>query len=195
MSFIAPISSLHAVGISSSPGGAASKSRLLLDRALERFDELGIATVRIDLAELPAEALLGRARDAALQRALAATAAARIVLAATPIYRATYSGLLKVFFDLLPHGALASAIGIPIATGGSPAHQLAIDHGLRPLFASLGAVVVPTSVYGTDAQFADGEPDATLLDRLDRAVAESIALGVGAGAAVEPWAAERQVAS
>jgi FMN reductase len=205
MSFIAQASMLQAAGISSSPSGRESKSRMLLDHALARLGALGIACERIDLSSLPADALLGRVRDAALERALAAAASARIVLAATPIYRATYSGLLKVFFDLFPHGALAGAIAIPIATGGSPGHLLAIDHGLRPLFSSLGAVVVPTNVYAADEQFADGVPSRALLERLDRAVAEAIALALGARGGLEPvsesyltretQAEQRQVAS
>jgi FMN reductase len=83
---------------------------------------------------------------------------ATIVVASTPVYRATYSGLLKVFFDLLPVDGLAQKVAVAIATGGSPAHQLVIDHGLRPLFGSVGAVTVPTGIYGTDAGFENGVP-------------------------------------
>src|SRR6266852_1938882 len=81
---------------------------------------------------------------------------------ALPIYRATYSGLLKVFFDLLPPDALARKVAIAIATGGGPSHLLAVDHGLRPLLASVGALVVATGIYGTDAQFRAGVPEPAL---------------------------------
>ena len=108
--------------------------------------------------------------------ALDAVLAARIVVAGTPIYRATYSGLLKAFFDLLPQDSLRGKIGVAIATGHAAEHALAIDHGLRPLFASLGAIVVATGVYGTSAAFANGVPGPEILSLTDRAVTESLAL-------------------
>jgi FMN reductase len=60
--------------------------------------------------------------------------------------------------------------------GGGPAHTLALDHGLRPLFASLGATVVPSGVYGTGEQFVDGRPTAGLAQATDRAVREALVL-------------------
>ena len=162
------------VGVSGSPG-TASRSRTLLESALGALERYGARTRQIDLAALPADALLARRHDPAVTDALAAVQAARIIVVSTPIYRATYSGLLKVFFDLLPQDALAGKVAVAIATGATPAHFLAIDHGVRPLLASVGAVVVPTSVYGVDSQFRDGVTDPALLDRLERAVAEAAA--------------------
>ena len=167
--------SLTAIGISGSPS-ARSRSRLLLERALGRLAERGVATDLIDLSELPADALLGRRTSPELERALAAVAGAHIVVASTPVYRATYTGLLKVFFDLFAQRALVGKVGLAIATGGAPGHQLVLDHGLRPLFASVGAVVVPTGVYAVDAEFDAGVPHAAVLERIERAVAESVLL-------------------
>ena len=166
---------IDAVGISGSPG-ARSKSRTLLEHALAALAARGASTTLIDLASLPADALLGRRRSADVDAALASVANASIIVASTPVYRATYSGLLKVFFDLLPVNALADKTAIAIATGGSPAHQLVIDHGLRPLFASVGAVTTPTGVYGTDPSFDNGTPHPSLIARIDSAVAEAILL-------------------
>jgi len=163
------------LGVSASPS-RASRSRELLDVALERLAAAGLATKRVDLERLPAEALLGRASDAAVTEALQWVAGARLVVVATPVYRATYSGLLKVFFDLLPNGALAGKIVVPIVTGGSAAHQLALDHGLRPLVQSLGGLTVATGVYAAPEQFADGRPDAALLARVERAALEALQL-------------------
>jgi FMN reductase len=165
---------LSAVLVSGSPS-ARSRSRVLLDRAREQLEAAGATTTLVDLAALPAEALLGRRPDDAVGAALQTAQTSRVFVASSPVYRATYSGLLKVFFDLLPVDALRGVAAIPIMTGGSPAHLLAVDHGLRPLFASLGASVVPTGVYGSDAQFAMGV-DATLLERVDRAVDEALTL-------------------
>ena len=136
----------------------------------------------VDLAALDAAALLGRRRDPEVEAALAAVASTDILLAATPIYRATYSGLLKVFFDLLPSGALAGKVAVPIASGGSAGYLLAIDHGLRPLLASLGALVVPTGLYASPEPFADGTPDRALRERIERAAAEAVALAEPAAA-------------
>lgn len=166
---------LRAVGISGSPS-PTSRSRELVERALARLAARGIETALIDLAALPADALLGRGASAQIEAALSKVAAAHIVVAGTPVYRATYSGLLKVFFDLLPQDSLAGKVGVPIATGHGLAHSLALDHGLRPLFASLGAVVVASGTYGTSEQFRDGAPEADLLAQLDRGVSEAVAL-------------------
>ena len=165
------------VGLSGSPS-ATSKSRALVECALARFAERGATTALVDLAALPADALLGRGTAPALTAALDAATRARIVVAGTPVYRATYSGLLKVFFDLLPQDSLVGKIGVPIVTGHGTAHSLSIDHGMRPLFASLGATVVASGVYATSAQFRDGRPVAELLQAVDHAVREALALAV-----------------
>ena len=61
------------------------------------------------------------------------------IVVATPVYQAAYSGLLKVFLDLLPQFAFRGKAVLPIVTGGSPAHVLAVDYALRPVLANLGA--------------------------------------------------------
>jgi FMN reductase len=167
---------MKAVGLSGSPGGKTSRSRALLEHSLARLAARGVETTLIDLSSLPADALLGRAPSPAVTAALDAVMKAHIVLASTPIYRATYSGLLKVFFDLLPQDALVRKVGVPIAAGGAPGHLLALDYGLRPLLTSVGAVVVPTAVFATDRQFQDGVPEDSLLQRLDRTAVEALAL-------------------
>ena len=166
---------LTAIGISGSPS-ARSRSRILLEHALGGLATRGVVADLIDLNEFPADALLGRRTSAELERALAAIGNADIVVASTPVYRATYTGLLKVFFDLFAPRALVGKVGIGIATGGAPGHQLVLDHGLRPLFTSVGAVVVPTGVYAVDAEFEAGVPHADVLQRIERAVSESVLL-------------------
>lgn len=164
-----------AVAISGSPS-RQSRSRRLLVHATARLDRAGWATSIVDLCDLPADDLLGRTRSSAMAEALAAVAAARIVIVGTPVYRATYSGLLKVFFDLFAPDALARAAAVPVATGGSPAHQLVVDHALRPLLASVGAVVVAAGVYGIDAQFTQTTVDSGLTQRVDEAIDVAIRL-------------------
>lgn len=170
----------RAVLISGSPS-LRSRSRIVLERAGERLRAAGFESALVDLAMLPADALLGRRTDEKIHSAINTVLSAQIVVASSPVYRATYTGLLKVFFDLLPQDALVGKIAVPILTGAGPAHLLALDHGFRPLFASLGAVVVASGVYGSDPQFKDGRPEPAVLERADRAVEEAVALARAGG--------------
>lgn len=166
---------LSAIGISGSPS-STSRSRLLVERALERITTTGARTRLIDLGDLPAEALLGRGSHTDVTAALEEVSAARMLVVGTPIYRATYTGLLKVFFDLFPADALKGTVTLPIATGGGPAHLLMIDHGLRPLIASLGGLTTATVIYATPADFDGQEPNAALQAQLAAAVTEALTL-------------------
>src|SRR5256712_14018224 len=142
---------------------------MLVESALARLAARGATTQLVDLATLPAEPLLGRGTSPRVTAALEAATRAGIVVAGTPVYRATYSGLLKLFFDLLPQDSLMGKVGVPIVTGHGAAHSLAVDHGLRPLFASLGATVVASGVYGPSSEVPDGQPGPELLRAVDRA--------------------------
>lgn len=77
---------------------------------------------------------------------------AQALVIATPVYKAAYSGVLKVFLDLLPQTALREKVVLPIATGGSPHHMLALDYALRPVLQSLSARHILPGVYATDSQ-------------------------------------------
>jgi len=165
---------LRVVAISGSPNERSRSSRLL-QALLEQFGDADVTQLRIDLARLPADDLLGRTRTPVIAAALEAVRDAHIVAVSTPVYRATYSGLLKVFFDLLPVNALDGKVGVALATGGSAAHQLVLDHGLRPLLASVGALVVPTLVYASDHQLTDLNLDDAIANRLARSAREAVA--------------------
>ncbi len=146
------IPSMHAVLISASPS-ERSRSTALLAFAGLALHRTGVASSRLVLRELPPDALL-RARTGTpeLAAALAQVAAASAIVFATPIYKAAYSGLLKVFLDLLPEDGLTGRWVWPLATGGSPAHTLALDHSLRPVLDNLGAHQVLPSVFALDTQ-------------------------------------------
>ncbi len=163
------------VAISGSPS-ANSRSAALLRHVLARFDD-GTPKHEIALRDLPAAALVhADFDDPAIRRAREQVAAARLVLIATPIYKAAYSGLLKTFLDLLPQDGLRDKTVLAIGTGGSIAHLLALDYTLRPVLAALGARHVLDTIYAVDAQLS---PDAThgyvvqdeLARRVDRALA------------------------
>lgn len=94
----------------------------------------------LDVRELPAEPLLAAdTQQPAVAAAVRAVLAADALVVATPIYKASFSGLLKTFLDLLPQTALQGKVVLPLATGGTIAHLLAIDYSLRPVLTSLGA--------------------------------------------------------
>jgi FMN reductase len=130
-----------------------SRSAALLAGAAAALEQAGIATHTLRLRDLPAEPLLrARTADAALRDALQRVARANAIVLATPIYKAAYSGLLKAFLDLLPQDGLHGKWIWPLATGGSPAHTLALDHSLRPVLDNLGAHQVVPSVYALESQ-------------------------------------------
>jgi len=92
------------------------------------------------------------------------------VIAATPTYRALYTGLLKCFFDLMPQGHLSGKLCIGLQTGIAREHALSPEYGLRPLFASLGGLPIAT-LYARDDEFAEGVPSEELRARLGKALA------------------------
>ncbi len=150
-------------------------------RTLEILGEAGWPGELIQLTDLPADALLGRRKDPSLDRALGLASRAAILVAGTPIYRASYTGQLKAFFDLLPRDALAGSVTGLIASGAVADHALAIDHGLRPLVASLAGLSAARAVYVTDADletFPSGPLPASVDERL-RALAEELVLRSG----------------
>jgi FMN reductase len=103
------------------------------------------------LRELPAAALLAAdTGEPVIAGAVRQVIAADAVVVATPIYKASYSGLLKVFLDLLPQRALDGKVVLPLATGGTVAHLLAIDYGLRPVLVSLGAAHITAGRFVLD---------------------------------------------
>ncbi|WP_280474834.1 FMN reductase [Nocardia asiatica] len=100
------------------------------------------------------------------------------LIAVTPIFNASYSGLFKTFFDVLEPDSLA---GMPVllgATGGSARHSLTLEHALRPMFSYLRAVVAPTAVYAASEDWASAA-DGGLSTRIDRAAAEFAAMLTG----------------
>jgi FMN reductase len=120
----------------------------------------------IDLTTLSADGLLWRAKDAGVTSALERVTGVPMLVIGTPVYRASYTGQLKAFFDLLPRDALAgSSVGC-IATGAGQTHALVIDHGLRPLVASLAGLTAAHTIYATDVDLG-GYPKDPLPEMFD----------------------------
>lgn len=140
------------VALAGSPS-ANSRSTALLRHVLALYPD-AVPRAEIVLRDLPAAALVrGEFDDPAIRRASEQVAGARLVVIATPIYKASYSGLLKTFLDLLPQDALRGKTVLVLGTGGSAAHLLALDYALKPVLAALGARHILDTVYAVDAQF------------------------------------------
>ncbi|WP_213452287.1 FMN reductase [Rhizomonospora bruguierae] len=106
---------------------------------------------------------------AALQPTADAVRGAAGLIAVTPVFNASYSGLFKLFFDVLDDAALVDKPVLIAATGGTARHSLALEHALRPLFAHLRAVVVPTSVFAAPEDWAGATATGPLNARIGRA--------------------------
>jgi FMN reductase len=136
--------------ISGSPS-PTSRSNRLLGYLREELIAHGLVANHLDLRSLPAEALLYAQTDhPAIVAAVAQLEQATTVIVATPVYKAAYSGLLKVFLDLLPQSGLRDKTVLPLATGGSLAHALIIDYALRPVLASLGPAHILPGIFAID---------------------------------------------
>ena len=155
-----------------------SSSRLLADRlaqatdrALRLHDEQAVVTV-IELRELAHEItdhLLTGFAAPRLADAIEAVTTADAVVAVSPVFSASYSGLFKSFFDVLDDGVLEGKPVLLGATGGTARHSLALEFALRPLFAYLRASVVPTAVFAASEDFASAGAGKSLAGRADRA--------------------------
>lgn len=143
---------MSALLIAGSPS-ERSRSAALLDAVAQRLAVRGALVERIHIRDLSPQALLlADMHHRSICQAVAQVAQARVLVVSTPVYKAAYSGVLKVFLDLLPQTALKGKTVLPLATGGSPHHMLALDYALRPVLQSLGAKHILPGIYATDAQ-------------------------------------------
>lgn len=170
-----------------------SSTRLLADRLAaatrRRLAAAGMAS-RLEVIELRSHAqdltnnLMTGFPSPTLRAAIDAVVGADGLIAVSPIFNASYSGLFKTFFDVLERDSLAGLPVLIAATAGTARHSLALEHALRPLFAYMGAATVPTAVFaatedwgeaGNAAEPEDREHDAAerdLSERIERAAAE-----------------------
>jgi FMN reductase len=143
------------------------------DRALRLYDE----QVQVDVIELRDVAheltdhLLTGFPSGALADAVETVRGADALIAVTPIFSASYSGLFKTFFDVLEDGMLAGKPVLIAATAGTARHSLVLEFAMRPLFSYLRASVVPTAVFAASEDFGSTAGGA-LSERIDRAARE-----------------------
>jgi FMN reductase len=180
--------------------GTPSSTRLLADRltaaTVAALEQRGVrATVEVvelrEHARDLADHLITGFPDEDLRGAIDTVTGADAVIAVTPVFSASYSGLFKTFVDVLDKDALAGTPVLIGATAGTPRHSLALEHAMRPLFAYLRAVVVPTAVFAAAEDWAGGDgTSAALADRIRRGAGELADLVAGrpGKAPVDPFA-------
>lgn len=161
--------------------GQPSTTRLLADQLAaatrERGERLDVRTdvhpieLRDHAHDVVNRMLTGFASPG-LRQTLDLMAAADGLIAVSPIFNASYSGLFKSFFDILDDSSLVDKPTLIAATGGTSRHSLALEHALRPMFAYLRASVVPTAVFAAAEDWAGGGAAESLRDRILRAAGE-----------------------
>ncbi|RZU32001.1 FMN reductase [Blastococcus saxobsidens] len=169
--------------------GVPSSTRLLADRlttaTVDALRERGV-TATVEVVELRqhardlADNLLTGFPDQALRGAVDTVVGADGLIAVTPIFSASYSGLFKTFFDVLDKDALTGKPVLLGATAGTARHSLALEHAMRPLFAYLRATAAPTAVFAASEDWAGGDAGSPALDaRVRRAAGELADLVAG----------------
>jgi FMN reductase len=159
-----------------------SSTRLLADRlagaTVEALGTRGVdATVEVvelrEHARDLADNLVTGFPNTSLRGTLETVEGADGLIAVSPIFSASYSGLFKTFFDVLDKDALAGKPVLMAATAGTARHSLALEYAFRPLFAYLRAVVAPTAVFAASEDWAGGDvTDRGLVERIERAAEE-----------------------
>ena len=173
--------SLRRVAVVSAGLSQPSSTRMLADRladaTVRHLQGQGIQA-QVDTIELRDHArdvtnnMLAGFPSPALAEVLEKVTGADGLIAVSPIFAASYSGLFKSFFDILDPDSLAEMPVLIGATGGTPRHSLALEHVLRPLFAYLRADVIPTGVYAASADWGNAGEEgglASLPERIERA--------------------------
>lgn len=177
--------------------GQPSSTRLLADRLAEATAEtlragraiqgdagqdVAVEVIELrDHAHAMIDAALTHFPSGAFRAAVETVTGADGLIAVTPVFNASYSGLFKTFFDVLERDSLEGKPVLLGATGGTERHSLAIDYAMRPLFAYLRADVVPTAVYAASEDWGGsggsaGAPARNLAERVTRAGTELAAL-------------------
>ncbi|MBV7563414.1 MULTISPECIES: NADPH-dependent FMN reductase [unclassified Pseudomonas] len=152
-----------------------SRSNVLLGKARQWLQARGVEVVTYQVRDFEAEDLLfARFDSPRIQGLQAHVAAADGLVVATPVYKASFSGALKTLLDVLPERALHHKVVLPVATGGSNAHMLAVDYALKPVLSALKAQEVLHGVFADDSQITytedGGDLSPALEQRLDDAL-------------------------
>ena len=165
---------------------APSKSTALLAAITDSLGQkLPIVVSVVEVSALGAGlgGALNRAElDPTAAAAIADVESAELLVVASPVYRASYTGLFKHLFDLVGQGSLAGTPVIVAASGGSDLHSLGVEHELKPLFAFFDAATLPLGVYAKDADYTGyAVTSDALLERIERVSENAAAIFTNQG--------------
>jgi FMN reductase len=148
---------MFVVSISGSPS-TRSRSGVVLRHAAQWLTDHGVGVKTVRIQDFNAEDLLyARFDSPAVIEFIEAVAKADGLLIGTPVYKASFSGALKTLLDLLPERSLHGKVVLPLATGGSIAHMLAVDYALKPVLSALKCQEVLHGVFAIDSQISYGD--------------------------------------
>ena len=170
------------VSISGSPA-QRSRSGVVLKHAARWLQDHGVNVTALRIQDFNAEDLLfARFDSPAVVAFIEAVKRADGLLIGTPVYKASFSGALKTLLDLLPERSLHGKVVLPLATGGSIAHMLAVDYALKPVLSALKCQEVLHGIYAIDSQIAYGEGSAAaqLAPALEQRLHEALDQFIGA---------------
>ncbi len=152
-----------------------SRTGVLLAHTETWLASRGHEVQTLHVRDLPTSALLvSNTEHPAILAAISAVHRADGVIVASPVYRAAYSGLVKAFLDLLSDNALARKVVLPLATGGTQGHLVAIDYALRPLLTSMGADRLVPGCFVLDRLIGYGEEGSAIAPDARAAVDQAL---------------------
>ena len=175
-----PLSVVAVAGGVSFPSTTRALSDLLLEATVARLTAAGVPVdartieVREHAQDVATATVIGM-RSEGLELALKTVEQADLLIVATPVFRGSYSGIFKSFFDLVDSLATTDKPVLLAATGGTARHTLVIDQAMRPLFSFLGALVVPTGVFASTEDWTiELFPMPWLTERAERAASQLV---------------------
>lgn len=152
-----------------------SRTSGVVEYAVKKVEESGLSVQTINVRDVsPEDLVYANFNSQAIVEGKEAIAAAKGIIIGSPVYKASYTGLLKTYLDLLPQDAFKEKVVLPIMTGGTYAHLLTIDYALKPLLNQLGATAIQKGVYGVDSELQVNENgleiEEGLKERIDRTI-------------------------
>ncbi len=163
--------------LSGSPS-APSRSEAILHHTAAILSDLGLTTQLVSVRDLPPEDLaLAKFDSPQLKEIQQKVAQAAGIVISAPVYKASYPGVLKALLDLLDQDAFTGKAILPIATGGTLAHLLAIDFAMKPVLSVMGATHILRGVYILSSQI---QFDAAGILQLEADIEERLQAGIRA---------------
>jgi FMN reductase len=148
-------------GSPSHPSRSSAISSFIEKSLIKQGHHVSTITVR----DIPPEDLVyANFNSPVIKEALAQIEQAQAVIVVSPVYKATYTGVLKAFLDLIPEKGLADKVVLPVASGGSYAHLISIEYAFKPLFSILGSEEIKNGVYVVDSQITYQDKQLTFVD-------------------------------